>query len=60
MLRFNCEERLSAEELLKHPFLVKDVKDFGKINFNKIKEKIGKNGLNSNFLTNSLIFQIDD
>ena len=60
MLRFNCEERLSAEELLNHPFLVKDVKDFEKINFNKIKEKIGKNGLNSNFLTNSLIFQIDD
>ena len=60
MLRFNCEERLSAEELLNHPFLVKDVKHFEKINFNKIKEKIGKNGLNSNFLTNSLIFQIDE
>ena len=60
MLKFNCEERLSAEELLKHPFLVKDIKDFEKINFNKIKEKIGKNGFNSNFLTNSLLFQINE
>ena len=59
MLRSDPYERTSAKDLLNHPFLVKNVKDFERINIIKLKDNIGKNGLNVNFLTNSITYQVD-
>lgn len=44
MLQFNSDFRLSAEELSRHDFLQKNVKEFTKIDFEKLKEKISSKG----------------
>ena len=47
MLQYESDDRLSAEELFEQPFLNKNVKDFEKIDFQKIKGKINAKGLNN-------------
>jgi serine/threonine protein kinase len=57
MLQYNGENRLSAEELSKHDFLVKDVKNFAKINFQLMYNKIENGMLNFNIKHNSTLIQ---
>ena len=57
MLQYNGENRLSAEELSKHEFLVKDVKNFAKINFQLMSNKIENGMLNFNIKHNSTLIQ---
>ena len=56
MLQYNGEKRLSAEELLNHPFLSKKVKDFSKPNFEKISYKIINGELEINIKNNKSIW----
>ena len=58
MLQYNPEKRLSAEELAKHPFLAKNIKNFHKINTKKVSKKISHNQLNINVKKNNTIWSI--
>ena len=53
MLQYNSELRYQAEDLLKHPFLTKNVNNFEKINIIKIRGKIDAKGINMNFLNSN-------
>ena len=56
MLQYDPRNRLSAEELSKHDFLVKNVKDFTPIDINKIGDKISGNTININIKDNKTIW----
>ena len=56
MLQNDPKKRLSTEELLKHDFLVKNPKNFEKIDSSKIKNKISQNEININFKQNQSIW----
>ena len=59
MLQYNGKKRLSAEELLKHPFLSKNVRDFTKIDTRRVSKKITNNkDLNINVKRNQTIWSI--
>ena len=55
MLQYNGDLRPSAEELSKHDFLIKNIKDFTKIDSNKNPEAIGYifNGMKNSFYINN-------
>jgi serine/threonine protein kinase len=58
MLQYKGEKRLSADELSKHPFLIKNVKDFESIETRRVSQKINENGLNINVKKNQTIWSI--
>ena len=58
MLQYNANDRLSADELSKHDFLVKDVNDFSQVDLKIISNKIDKNGLNINVKANQTIWDV--
>ena len=58
MLQYKGENRLSADELSKHPFLIKNVRDFKKIDTRRVNKKINQNGLNINVKKNQTIWGI--
>ena len=59
MLQYKGENRLSAEELSKHPFLTKNVNEFTKINTRKVSKKINNNKeLKINVKNNQTIWAI--
>ena len=58
MLQYNQDNRLSAEELAKHPFLTEPIINFHKINLRKVSKKIDHNGLNINTKKNNTIWSI--
>ena len=58
MLQYQSEFRLSAEELSKHPFLVKNVKSFSKANLNKVSGKIDGSNIIINTKNNMTIKEI--
>jgi serine/threonine protein kinase len=58
MLQNDLEKRLSAAELLKHDFLVKNYKDFQPIDTTKIENKISGNAININFKDNQTIWKM--
>ena len=58
MLQYKGEKRLNADELSKHPFLVKNVRDFQRINIRRVEQKINENGLNINVKKNQTIWSI--
>ena len=58
MLQYESDNRLSAEELAKHPFLTKRVNDFTKINTKQVSRKIDNKGLNINVKKNQTIWAI--
>ena len=58
MLQYNNEMRLSADELARHPFLTKNVRDFTKIDTKKAQRKIDNKGLNINVKQNQTIWAI--
>jgi len=58
MLQYNANKRLSANELARHHFLTKNVKDFQPIDLRKVSNKIRRNNLNVNIKKNSTIWSI--
>lgn len=58
MLQSDPNRRLSAEELLNHNFLVKDVKQFEPIDHNQIQGKISGDQMNINYKNNRTIWSI--
>ena len=58
MLQYKGEDRLSSEDLYKHPFLTKNVRDFKKIDTRKVQRKMSSNGLNINVKKNQTIWGI--
>ena len=58
MLQYSAKNRLSAEQLSRHYFLTKNVRDFKKIDLTKVSHKIDGNGLNINIKRNQSIWGI--
>ena len=58
MLQFNSHKRLSCDELSRHHFLTKNVKDFEPIDLRKVSDKVQKNNLNVNIKRNNTIWSI--
>ena len=58
MLQYNGQKRLSANELSRHAFLTKNVKDFEPINVKQVSNKIQNNNLNVNIKRNNTIWSI--
>ena len=56
MLQYDPKKRLTAEELSKHDFLVKKVKDFTPIDTNIIGNKISGNKININIKDNKSVW----
>ena len=57
MLQYNPEKRLTAEQLLNHDFLKKDIKQFTPIDKKKIQKKISGNGINIDIKKNQTIWK---
>ena len=55
MLQYTSKNRLSAEELSKHPFLTKNVKEFTKINLLNLPYKVDTQGIILNIKKNPAI-----
>ena len=58
MLQYSAKTRLSAEELSRHKFLTKNVKEFKKLDLRKISHKVDSQGLNINIKRNQSIWAI--
>ena len=58
MLQYSANNRLSAEELSRHYFLTKNIKDFKHIDLTKVSNKIDQKGLNINIKKNQSIWGI--
>ena len=58
MLQYNAKKRLSADELARHHFLTKNVKNFQPIDVRKVSNKINRNNLNINIKKNNTIWSI--
>ena len=60
MLQFDSKRRLTAEQLSRHDFLNKDIKDFHSINLQKVSKKVDEKGLklNANAKNNASIWSI--
>ena len=58
MLQYDSQKRLSCDELIKHPFLTKEVKDFHPIDLKKVSKKVGEEGLEINTKKNKSIWAI--
>ena len=58
MLQYSAKKRLSAEELSRHAFLTKNVKDFQKLDLRKVSHKVDNQGLNINIKRNQSIWAI--
>ena len=57
MLQYDSDDRLSAEELSKHDYLNKSVKDFKRLDISKLRSNIGKNGLIIDFKNHGTIYE---
>ena len=59
MLQYDPKCRLTAEELSRHHFLTREIKDFTSININEVKDKINDEGkLEINVKKNQSIWAI--
>ena len=58
MLQYSAKQRLSSDELSKHAFLIKNVKDFKKLDLRKVSHKVDNQGLNINIKRNQSIWAI--
>ena len=58
MLQYSAKQRLSSDELSKHAFLIKNVKDFKKLDLRKVSHKVDMQGLNINIKRNQSIWAI--
>ena len=60
MLKYNPAKRFTADQLYRHQFLTKNVKDFHKINLNKIKDNVTDSKIQMNTKLNESIWDIYD
>ena len=58
MLKYDPKKRFTIEQLYKHQFLNKNIKDFHKINLNKIKENVVDSKIKMNTKLNESIWDI--
>ena len=58
MLQYKPEKRLSARQLIKHAFLIKNINDFTRINVNKVSNKVYNGELKINIKDNQTIWSI--
>ena len=58
MLQYDSQKRLTCNELIKHPFLTKEVKDFHSINLKKVSKNVEGNELKINTRKNKSIWAI--
>lgn len=58
MIQYEADDRLSANELAKHNFIVKDIKDFSPLDLNALSHKIDNNHININFKQDESILDI--
>ena len=58
MLQYDASQRLNSDQLSRHAFLTKNVKDFTPINLQKVSKKIDSKGLNINVKKNATIWSI--
>jgi hypothetical protein len=58
MLQYNAQKRLSANELARHHFLTKNVKDFEPIDVRKVSNKVNQKNLHVNIKRNQTIWSI--
>ena len=58
MLQYNSENRLTASQLSRHDFIVKDFKDFKKIDLEKVAGKVKGDKLGINSIKNKTIWSI--
>ena len=58
MLQYNSENRLTASQLSRHDFIVKDIKNFKKIDLQKVSSKIKDDKLKMNTIKNKTIWSI--
>ena len=58
MLQYDSHARLNSEQLFKHPFLTRNIKDFHSIDMKKVEKKIDEKGLNINVKKNKSIWAI--
>lgn len=58
MLQYDSSARLNAEQLSRHAFLTKNVKDFKPIDLRKVSKKVDTKGLNINVKKNASIWSI--
>ena len=58
MLQYDAQNRYTASELSRHPFLTKNVSQFTKIDTKRASNKIDRKGLNINIKQNSTIWSI--
>ena len=58
MLQYNPEKRLSANDLSRHHFLTKNVRDFEPIDVKRVSNKINQNNLKVNIKRNNTIWSI--
>ena len=59
-LQYNLDNRLNIEQLSKHIFLTKDVKDFENIDLKKVSKRVEKSQLVMNIKGNQTIWSIFD
>ena len=58
MLQYDPQKRLSASELIKHAFLIKNVNDFSRIDINQVSKKVYGGELKINIKENNTIWSI--
>ena len=58
MLQYDAKKRLTASQLSRHDFLVKDVKDFKKIDLEKVSGKVKGDKIGINAIKNNTIWSI--
>ena len=58
MLQYNAKKRLSANELARHHFLTKNVRDFEPIDVRKVSNKLNQNKIKVNIKRNQTIWSI--
>ena len=58
MLQYDSIRRLNADQLSRHAFLTKDVKDFTPINLKKVETKLDPKGIKINVKKNASIWSI--
>jgi serine/threonine protein kinase len=58
MLQYEAQRRLTADQLSRHEFLTKNVKDFKPIDLQKVSKKVDEKGLNINSKVNASIWSI--
>ena len=60
MLKYDPQQRYSIEKLYRHQFLNKNIKDFHKINLNKIKENVVFSKIKMNTKMNHTIWDFPE